>query len=112
MLVTDQMLNDVDARISGHPAHCLATMRYLRGRFPGVPQVACSTPVASGSILPMPAVASRGASSKAVVPADELKSIATAALRCAEPAPISAVIHLFPTAAPQRKIATAVARRA
>ncbi|MEO8137662.1 MAG: hypothetical protein ABI831_27230 [Betaproteobacteria bacterium] len=99
--VTDEVLNDLEAVAPKHEAHELKGMRFLRGRLPDVPQVACFAPALNR--LPLQAVPAHATSEPvrpAAMPADEGKVIAANTLRCIERVPTNAVIHAFPSIAP------------
>lgn len=100
-LVTDEVLEELEALAPPHQGHNLKAMRFLRERLPAVPQVACFNSALYRS-LPrvVQADAPSGTARVAAIPTDEEKMIAASTLRCTERVPTNAVIHRFPSMAP------------
>jgi acetate kinase len=101
MLVSDEVLEDLDTLAPPHQSHDLKALRYLRERLATVPQVACFDSALHRSQPRMArAHAPSGMPQAAAIPIDAERMIAVNTLRCTERVPTNAVIHVFPSMAP------------
>jgi len=104
MLLTDSMVDDLEAANRSEQAHHLKAMRLLRERLPSIPQVACFDSASRGSALQLvhrDASMDESSTDRRMLQTDRDKAIAADTLRCIERSPTSAVIHAFPASMPE-----------
>jgi len=102
VLVSEGVLDDLEATTAPDQSHFLNAMRFLSERLPSIPQVACFDSSMRGASLQLVSNDARAEDSPVnAVRTDIDKTIAADTLRCTERAPTEAVIHAFPSVAPE-----------